>query len=703
MSLFCRRLILAVLSLALIALSLTTSRTSRAAFTPEVAPDPDPLGLFVDSPQQAASHGFNMANLDRSANACQDFNQFANGGWIAKNPIPPAYSRWGSFEELAEQNQNELHDILEGLLKKPNRAGSNEQKVADYYESCMDEPKIESEGINPLKPEIDRIAAIRDLTGLEDEIAVFHSHRIPAVFGFGAAQDFKESKSVIAQIVQGGLGLPDRDYYTESDDKSVQTRNEYEKHVARTFVLLGDDPDRAAAEAKTVMNIETQLAQNSSTRVQRRSPEANYHPMDKAQLNALTPDFNWDRYFRNIKLTQIPKLNVGQPDFMKAADKLLTSIPIEDWKTYLRWHLVNAASNTLSSKFVEESFNFNGKFLTGAKEMLPRWKRCVASTDRALGEALGQIYIQRTFTPEAKAHAQQMVKNLVAALRSDLTTLDWMSDQTRQRAIAKLDAFIRKIGYPDKWRDYSALEISRGPYYNNTVNASTFEVRRNLGKIGNPVDKTEWGMSPPTVNAYYNPSINEIVFPAGILRPPFYDPKADDAFNYGGIGAVIGHEMTHGFDDQGAKFDAEGNLQMWWSKEDFDKFKARTDCVVKQFDSFVVEPGLNEKGQLVVGESVADLGGLTVAYAAYQKSLEGKPRPPDIDGFTPEQRFFLGWAQVWAENIRPEAARLRVKTDPHPLGRFRVNGPLSNMPAFAKAFGCKPGDAMMRADRCQIW
>jgi putative endopeptidase len=650
--------------------------------------------------------GFDLASLDRSVSACQDFNQFANGGWVAKNPIPAAYSRWGRFDQLSNSNTEQLHTILEGLAAQKNlKAGSNEQKLADFYESCMDEPSIEKAGYTPLEPELQRIASIKDLGGLEDEIARFHTYRIPAVFGFGAAQDFKNSSSVIAQVGQGGLGLPDRDYYTNSDDKSKQTRDEYAHHVARTFQLIGDDPDRAAAEAATVMSIETKLAENSLTRVQRRNPEANYHPMNKAQLIALTPDFDWGKYFREINLPETDKVNVGQPDFIKAADKLLTTIPVDDWKTYLRWHLVNASSPTLSSKFVEENFNFNGKYLTGAQEMQPRWKRCVGSTDRALGEALGQIYVQKTFTPAARARAQDMVKNLIAALRADLSTLSWMSDQTRQRAIAKLDAFIRKIGYPDKWRSYEAVQITRGAFYNNLVNASSFEVTRNLNKIGRPVDKTEWGMTPPTVNAYYNPSINEIVFPAGILQPPFYDPKADDAFNYGGIGAVIGHEMTHGFDDQGAKFDADGNLVQWWTDEDYKKFNARTDCVVKQFDSFVVEPGLNEQGKLVVGESVADLGGLTVAYKAYQKSLEGKPRPPVIAGFTPEQRFFLGWAQVWAGSIRPEAARLRVKTDPHPLDRFRVNAPLTNTPAFAEAFQCKVGDAMVRPpeERCQIW
>jgi putative endopeptidase len=649
--------------------------------------------------------GFNVANMDTSVSACENFFQYANGGWIAHNPIPPAFSRWGRFEVLDEQNIAVLHGILDSLIaRKSLRAGSNEQKIADYYRSCMDEPGIEGQGVTPLQPELDRIAAIHDQASLQAEIARFHSYRVPAVFGFSAAQDFKNSTAVIAQAGQGGLGLPDRDYYTKDDDKSKQTRAEYEKHVARMFELLGDPADRAAAEAKTVVSIETKLAENSSTRVQRRDPEANYHPMNRTELSELTPDFNWRNYFDLVGLPTVDKINVAQPAFFKAADKLLTSVSLDDWKTYLRWHLLNSTAGTLSAKFVEEDFNFGGKYLQGTKEMQPRWRRCIVSTDRALGEALGQLYIQKTFTPAARARAQEMVKNLVDALRSDLTTLSWMSDETRKKAIWKLDAFVRKIGYPDKWRSYEALQVSRGAFYNNTLSAREFEVKRNLTKIGKPVDKTEWGMSPPTVNAYYNPSINEIVFPAGILQPPFYDPKADDAFNYGGIGVVIGHEMTHGFDDSGARFDADGNLAMWWTPDDFKKFKERTDCVVKQFDGYEVEPGLNQNGKLVVGESVADLGGLAVAYAAYQKSLNGKPGKV-IGGFTPEQRFFLGYAQIWAQNIRPEAARLRVATDPHPLGRFRVNGPLSNMPLFATAFKCKAGDAMVRpADkRCQIW
>lgn len=699
---FYRCALILVILLAVIATTFIRSRNTTAAFNSET-----PITFETDAtdkPQNSVVAGFDFSNLDRNANACQDFNQFANGGWMAKNPIPGAYSVWGRFTQLDEQNISVLHDILEGLVKGKAKPG-NEQKIADYYGSCMDEQKIEAEGIKPLEPEFQRIAQISDQLALQDEIASLHAHRIPAVFGFGASQDFKDSTQIIAQMVQGGLGLPDRDYYVSDDAKNKATREEYEKHVARTFVLMGDAPDVAAREAATVMSLETKLAQNSVTRIQRRNPEANYHPMTKIQLLEMTPDIDWGRYFRNIGMPEIGKVNVGQPDFFKAAGKLLKDTPLDDWKVYLRWHVVNAASSSLSAKFVEETFNFNGKYLQGTTEMLPRWKRCVGSTDRALGEALGQLYVAKTFTPEAKERARTMVANLIAALREDLTSLNWMTDETRKKAIAKLEAYVRKIGYPDKWRDYEALRVTRGAYYNNAVNAGAFEFSRNLGKIGKPVDRTEWGMSPPTVNAYYNPQFNEIVFPAGILQPPFYDPKADDAFNYGGIGAVIGHEMTHGFDDQGARFDANGNLAMWWTPDDYKKFTSRTDCVVKQFDSFEVEPGLHQKGQLVVGESVADLGGLTVAYAAYQKSLAGKPRPKNINGFTPEQRFFLGWAQIWSQNIRPEAARLRNATDPHPLGRFRVNGPLSNMPQFAAAYGCKAGEPMVRPpeQRCEIW
>ena len=441
------------------------------------------------------------------------------------------------------------------------------------------------------------------------------------------------------------------------------------------------------------------------TNVERREPSNVYHRMSVADLQKLTPNLDWAAFFRSIGFTQKVDVNVAQPNFFKALDAQLTATPIDDWKTYLRWQRINAAASGLSKKFVTEDFNFKGRILQGTKEQLPRWKRCVRSTDAALGEALGEVYVQKAFPAASKARALELVRNLEAALQSDIGTLAWMSDPTRKQAVAKLNAFLNKIGYPDKWRDYSSLTIDRDSYVINRMRTNHFEQLRDLAKIGKPVDKTEWGMTPPTVNAYYNPQFNEIVFPAGILQPPFFDPRADDAVNYGAIGSVIGHEMTHGFDDQGAQFDAAGNLKNWFTDADLKDFHARTECVVNQFNGFQVEPGLNENGKLVVGESVADLGGLVIAYAAWQKSMEGKPRPATIDGFTPEQRFFLAYAHGWATNIRPEFARLLTNVDPHPLPKFRVNAPLSNMPQFAAAFQCKEGDAMVRAekDRCVIW
>ncbi len=653
------------------------------------------------------SKGLDVSNMDTSVPACQDFYRYANGGWMKKNPIPAAYPAWGSFNTVDEKNRETLRKILEADAKNNSAAhGSNAQKLGSFYATCMDEARIESEGLKPLQPELALIDKISNTKDLQAEIARLHNYGIGALFNFGSEQDYKDSTHVIAGASQGGLGLPDRDYYLKDDEKSKTLRDQYTKHVAKMFELMGDDAAKAQTEAQTIMNIETTLAKASMTRVERRKPENVYHKMTVAQLKELTPNFSWEDYFKRIGATQITDVNVRQPDFFKEVNRELTAVPIADWKTYLRWHLINSAASALSSKFVDEDFNFKGRILTGTQENLPRWKRCVSSADRAMGEALGEEYVKLSFTPQSKARMTELVANLISALNADIGTLSWMSEATRKQAATKLAAFARKIGYPERWRDYSALKIERDQsFLQNRFAAINFESKRQLSKIGKPVDRTEWGMSPPTVNAYYNPSMNEIVFPAGILQPPFFNPDADDAINYGAIGAVIGHEMTHGFDDQGAKFDANGNLENWWTDEDYAKFKERTDCVVKQFDAFEVEPGLHQIGARVVGESVADLGGLTVAYAAYQKSLQGKPRPPVIAGFTPEQRFFLGWAQIWAQNIRPEAARLRVATDPHPLGRFRVNGPLSNMPQFAQAFQCKAGDPMVRPPekRCQIW
>ena len=687
----------------LMLLALLVAQDGRKGEAAALENEREASAFFVDA--QQAARALDPANLDRSVSACVDFNQFANGGWNAKNPIPAAFPRWGRFNLLAEQNNDRLREILDAAASSHGAAkNSNERKIGDFYGSCMDEAKIEAEGAKPLQPEFERIEQLKDLKGLGSLIARFHLNGIGGLFNFGAAQDFKNSTQIIANAAQGGLSLPDRDYYTKTDEKSQQVRSDYLKHVARMFELLGDAPAKAQAEAQTVLSIETKLAENSMTRVQRRDPNAVYHKMTLAEARALAPHFGWDEYFQGIGLRGTPAINVGQPDFFKALDAALATLPLADLKTYLRWRVIDAAAASLSKKFVDEDFDFKGRILTGTKENLPRWKRCVQSTDRALGEAVGQVYVEKNFPPASKERMLTLVKNMVAALREDITTLGWMSPQTRQQAITKLEAFARKIGYPDKWRDYSALNVDRSSFVGNLMRARAFEVNRNLNKIGKPLDRTEWGMTPPTVNAYYNPSMNEIVFPAGILQAPFFDASADDAVNYGAIGAVIGHEMTHGFDDQGAQFDAEGNLKNWWTDTDLKNFKERTECVVKQFDAFVVDPkdNLRQNGKLVVGEAVADLGGLTIAYAAFQKSIENKRLAP-IDGFTPEQRFFLGFAQVWAGTSRPEFERLQTNTDPHPLGRFRVNGTVSNMPQFAQAFGCKAGDPMVRADRCQIW
>ena len=655
---------------------------------------------------QNGGHGFDTSRMDTSTSACKDFYQFANGNWLKATEIPAAFSTWGSFNVLAENNRKTLHEILDEASKNAAaKAGTTEQKIGDFYATCTDEQKREAEGAKPLAPYLARIDKIKDLKGLESEIAYAHREGIPTLFGFGSGPDFKNSSMEIGNAGQGGLSLPNRDYYTKTDEHSAKLREAFVQHVASMFQLLGDDPDRAAKEAQTVMSIETRLAQNSRGPVELRDVEKQYHIMGAADLDKLTPHFSWEDYFAGLGLPKTLQINMAHPEFFQAADKLLVEVPVEDWKTYLRWNLVNAAADALSSKFETENFNFYGKTLSGRKEQFPLWRRCVSATDSNLGEALGQEYVRRAFTPEAKARMQTMVNNLLAAFHDRLAAADWMSDETRRAALVKLAAFGQKIGYPEKWIDYSRLSVARDSYAANIIRASEFQQWRDFNKIGKPVDKTEWGMTPPTVNAYNNWLRNEIVFPAGILQPPFFNPAADDAINYGSIGAVIGHEITHGFDDEGAEFDPAGNLKDWWTPADLKNFESRSDCIVKQFDAFQVEPGLNMTGKLVAGESIADFGGLTVAYHAFEKSLEGKPRPASIDGFTPEQRFFLGWAQVWAEKYTPEAARLQAQSDPHPLSRFRVNGPLSNMPEFAEAFQCKVGDAMVRPpeQRCQIW
>ena len=649
-----------------------------------------------------SSWGFSLGNLDKSCKPCDNFYEFAMGGWMKANPIPAEYPSWGTFTQLRDNNLTAMRTILDAAAAAHAPNGTNEQKIGDFYASCMDTGAIEAAGLKPIAGDLSAIDAINDRKSLETEIARLQRQGTNAVFRFFSGQDYKDSAKVIGQVTQGGLGMPDRDYYFREDDKSKQLRADYVEHVTKMFELAGDAPDKAAGEAKTVISIETALAKASRTRVELRDPEKNYNLMPLSEIKTLTPDWSWADYLQTIGAPSLNEVNVRQPDFFKEMNQELSSVQLPDWKIYLRWHLLHASAPGLPEKFVMENFNFYDRKLNGTKEIQPRWKRCVQSTDRNLGEALGAVYVEKYFPPAAKARAKEMVNNLIAALREDIPTLSWMSPETKKEALAKLEAFTVKIGYPDKWRDYSKLNIEPTSYADNVLRSFEFEYARQLAKIGKPLDRTEWGMTPPTVNAYYNSSMNEIVFPAGILQPPFYSPTADDAVNYGGMGAVIGHEISHGFDDQGSKFDGQGNLHEWWTPEDRKNFTERGDCVVSQFNGYEVEPGLHQNGKLVLGESIGDLGGLAIAYAAYERSIAGH-RPPDIDGYTPEQRFFLGWAQVWGTNQRAEAARTQTNTDPHPLARFRANGPLSNMEAFANAFGCKKSDPMVREQACKIW
>jgi len=646
--------------------------------------------------------GFNTGNLDRACKPCDDFYEFAMGGWMKSNPIPAEFPTWGSFTMLADRNQASMRGILEDATKANAAAGSNQQKIGDFYSSCMDTAAIETAGTKPLAADLTAIDGLKELSEMQPLIAKLQQSGTGYLFAFGSTQDLDDSAKQIAEINQGGLGLPDRDYYTRTDEKSQQLRTDYVAHVAKMLALNGEAREKAASDAQTVMKLETALANASMSRAQMRDPHAVWHKMTLPQLKELAPGWSWEAYFRERNAPEITTVNVSQPDFVKEANRLLGAAPLNEWKVYLRWHLIHASATELPDVFVQENFNFYGAKLAGTKELQPRWKRCAQSVNRNLGEALGQVYVEKYFPPEAKAHARDMVMNLIGALKSDIPVLSWMSAETKKEALGKLEAFQIKIGYPDKWRNYAALTVDRGSYVANVRRAVEFEHARDLNKIGKPVDRAEWGMTPPTVNAYYNDNMNEIVFPAGILQPPFYDPKADDAVNYGGMGAAIGHEITHGFDDSGSQFDGNGNLRDWWTKEDRKNFDERAACVQEQFAGYEVEPGLHENGKLVLGESIADLGGLTISYAAYEKSIEGK-RPAALDGFTPEQRFFLGWAQVWGANLRTEYARLMANSNEHPVPKFRVNGPLSNMELFAKAFGCKKGEAMVREKQCKIW
>ncbi len=650
-------------------------------------------------------HGIDRADLDTTCAACQDFYQFATGGWQKANPAPAAFPRWGTFAVLQERNRDVVHQVLDSAASaaKGDHPATAIDKVGVFYATCMDSAGAESQGLAPAKPELARIAAITTIAGIREEAARLQSMFVPSIFRLGSQQDQKNSSEQILVVLQGGLGLPDRDYYLKTDSAAAATRSAYVSHVAHTLALAGDGDAAAQAAADRIMAIETSLARISRPPTERRDPLAVYHRMPVADADKLAPQLAWATWIADAGAPKVRTMNVADPDFFGGLDTLLATVPVADWRNYLRWRYLAAAAPVLDSRFVDEDFRL-ARVLTGTTEMLPRWKRCVQMSDRSMGEALGQAYVAHTFPPAAKARALAMVRNMEAVLREDLSTLGWMSPATRTQAIAKLDAFANKIGYPDRWRDYSALTIERHPFLDNVLAANVFEYRRQIAKIGKPVDRAEFGITPPTVDAFYNPSMNEIVFPAGILQPPFFDPQADDAVNYGGMGAVIGHEMTHGFDDQGRKYDPQGNLRDWWTADDAAAFTQRAGLIVDQFNHYVAIDTLHVNGTLTQGENIADLGGLKVAYAALERSLSGKPHQA-IDGFTPEQRFFLAWARIWAENRRPAYARLVVLIDSHSPGRWRVNGPMSNMPEFAAAFHCQAGDPMVRpADqRVSIW
>lgn len=650
----------------------------------------------------AQSKGFDVSRMDTSVEACDNFYQYANGNWLKNTKIPAEYPSWGSFTIVYENNQKVLKNVVENAAKKPGPKGSDSQMVGDYYASCMDEAAIEKAGTAPLKPYFAEIEAIKTNADVQKTIAVFHNRGFGGVFGFGIGVDDKNSNANLASASQGGIGLPNRDYWFNDDAKSKETREKYLAFMTNMFKLTGDSTDAATANAKTVAAIQKRFASAAKPPVELRDSEANYNKKSLADLARMSPNFSWENYLKNRGVVGVSEVNVGQPKFFEEVSKMMSDVPVKDWQTYLKWVVIRSSAGQLPKAFRDEEFNFGSKYLFGVQEQQARWKTCTAEVDGVLGESLGTEFVKTSFSPAAKKRMNQLIDNLFGAYRERLRSLDWMSAETKKRALEKLNAYTRKIGYPDKLKGYKGLEVTRSSYFENNLRAGEFQIKRNLEKATKPVDRTEWGMTPPTVNAYNNPQFNEIVFPAGILQPPFFDQASDDAINYGGIGAVIGHEITHGFDDEGSKYDAAGNLKSWWTDADRKAFEEKTTCVINQFDKFDVGGGIFMNGKLTLGENIADLGGLTMAYRAFETSMKGK-RTPKIDKLTPEQRFFLGWAQAWAEVSTPQTEAWQAKNDPHSVARFRVNGPLSNMPEFAKAFGCKQNSNMVRKDICSIW
>ncbi|HLW88029.1 MAG TPA: M13 family metallopeptidase [Terriglobales bacterium] len=663
------------------------------------------LAGFAQSVPSEKSVGFSIDNIDKSLDPCVDFYQYACGNWLKNNDIPADQSAWVSFVELDERNLVTLKEILE----KASAGGSNrtpvEQKIGDFYGACMDEKAVNEKGLTPLQPELDRVAAVKDKAGLIDAIARVHMIGPNPLFNFYSGSDMHNANQVIAYIDQGGLSLPDRDYYIKDTPDKVEARKHLVEYVSTTFTLAGQSPQQAAESAQTVLRIEMALAKASMDRTMRRDPKNRDHKMTREAAVALAPNFYLNRYFTDVAAPNFPDLNVSNPEFFKQVNAVLDSESLDSLKTYVSWHLLRGSAPWLSQPFVDANFKMR-QALTGQKQIQARWKRCVQLTDDSLGEALGEKYVDVTFGPDGKQRMLKMVDALEKSLDEDIQALPWMSAETKTQAKVKLQAIRNKIGYPDVWRDYGSLTIVSGDLLGNFQRANDFESKREIAKIDKPLDRKEWSMTPPTVNAYYSSSMNDINFPAGILQPPFFDKKMDDAVNFGGIGLVIGHELTHGFDDQGRKFDPEGNLRDWWTPEDGKEFEKRASCVADEYGNFVAVDDMKLNGRLTLGENTADNGGARIAYNALEELIaadktgnEGK----SVDGYTPEQRFFLGFARVWCEKRRPEYARMQVTTNPHSPGKFRVNGVVQNMPEFQKAWGCKAGQPMVAQNACRVW
>ncbi|HZR65375.1 MAG TPA: M13 family metallopeptidase [Terriglobales bacterium] len=666
-----------------------------------------------DSMASTTPEHLNLDDLDRSVDPCVDFYAFSCNKWMAANPIPGDENAWSHWDKLQLRNEQVLKQVLESASKDDSHRSAIEQKIGDYYASCMDESAVNSKGAEVIKPELDRISALTSKEQLAQEIAHLHaltflldgqtnSGATTAAFGFGSGQDFDNASLVVAQVDQGGLGLPDRDYYTRDDAKSVELRQQYVAHIQKMLQLLGENSEQAAAESKVVMDMETQLAKGSMDIVKRRDPANLNHKLTLEQLRALSPNFSWDDYLKAVAAPKTDHYLVATPDFYKNFNQLIESESLDNWKTYLRWHLLSDSSALLSQPFVDENFDFFARKLFGQQEQRPRWRRCENYVDRDLGEALGQGFVQRTFSPEAKQRTLKLVHELEASLQTDIQQLDWMSPDTKKQALVKLHAIEDKIGYPNHWRDYSSVNIVRGDLLGDAYRSGQFELHRQLDKIGKSVNRGEWTMTPPTVNAYYDGQLNTINFPAGILQPPFFDKDMDDAANLGAIGTIIGHELTHGFDDEGRKFDPAGNLRDWWTEEDGKKFEERVKCVSDEYSGFEATPGTKLNGGLTLGENTADNGGVRIALMSLENSPQAKADPkPGV--LTPEQRFFVAYGQAWCTNMTPETLRYLAQSNPHSPAQFRINGVVSNMPEFQKAFNCKKGQPMVRDNQCHVW